>query len=281
MKFAVSNIAWRPEERLSAYATLAEHDVHGLEIAPGLLFDGAEDVFVPDAALAHDRMAEIADAGLTLVSMQSLLFGVEGAALFESHAALARLINGMKRAIDLAGRFEVPNLVFGSPKQRVIPETMPRAQATEHAAAVFEQLGDYAAEAGTVIAIEANPAEYGTNFLTEAEAVAEFVQQVQHPAVRMIFDVGAMHLNRAFDQSGDFIIEQSEILSHVHISEPFLEPAPASAEDAATVLKALAAARYDHWISIEMKATPVDSVDQMGQAVRRLQDAAELAKATS
>ncbi len=281
MKFAVSNIAWSPEERLSAYATLSESQVRGLEIAPGLLFHGAEDVFVPDEMLARDRMTEISDAGLTLVSMQSLLFGVEGAALFEGDAALKRLIDGMKRAIDLANRFEIPNLVFGSPKQRVIPKGMARETALNYAVKIFQELGDYAAQAGTVVAMEANPEAYGTNFLTAAKDVAAFVKHVRHPAVRMIFDVGAMHLNDVFDDAPNFIAGHSDIISHVHISEPFLEPAPARAEDAAKVLKALQAVHYDHWISIEMKATPVDSVDQMGQAVRRLQDAADMAKATS
>ncbi|MEO9781911.1 MAG: sugar phosphate isomerase/epimerase family protein [Sedimentitalea sp.] len=281
MNFAVSNIAWKSDERLAAYAALAAQDVRGLEIAPGLLFDGAEDVFVPDEALAQERLSEVADAGLSLVSMQSLLFGVEGAALFEGEAALARLVTGMKRAIDLAGRFEIPNLVFGSPKQRVIPEAMTRTQATDHAEVVFQQLGDYAASAGTTIGMEANPAVYGTNFLTHAEAAAEFVRNLDHPAIKMVFDVGTMHLNDAFDQSTNLIAEHAPILSHVHISEPYLEPAPAQAETAATILHALGSVKYDHWVSIEMKAAPENRVDQMSQAVQRLRNADEMAKRVS
>lgn len=278
MKFAVSNIAWKPDERLLAYEILAAQGVRGLEIAPGLLFDGAEDVFAPEETFAQARMREIADAGLTLVSMQSLLFGVDGAALFDGEAALARFTKGMERAIDLAGRFGIPNLVFGSPKQRIIPETMNHEHATEHAAMIFQQLGDRAASAGTIIAIEANPAVYGTNFLNDTKAVVEFVKRIEHPAIKMVLDVGAQHLNGALDQSAALIAEQSALLSHVHMSEPYLDPAPATVEAAASILQALESANYSHWVSIEMKAAPVNSLDEMDQAVQRLQSAAEMAK---
>ena len=53
MILSVSNIAWAPAERLEAYDLLAEAGLTGLEIAPGLFFDAAEDAFAPDAATAE------------------------------------------------------------------------------------------------------------------------------------------------------------------------------------------------------------------------------------
>jgi sugar phosphate isomerase/epimerase len=279
MKLAVSNIAWPPDQRLAAYDALQARGITGLEIAPGLFFHGADDVFAPDDTLAQARLAEMAEAGLGLVSMQSLLFGVDGAALFEGDAALVRLVQGIERAIDLSGRFGIANLVFGSPKQRIIPDGMDPEQANDHAAAVFRSLGDRAAAAGTTIAIEANPTAYGTNFLTHADAVVDFVRSVDHPAVRMILDVGAMHLNDVFDETPGLIARSAPLLSHVHISEPYLNPAPASSEAAAPVLAALQEASYAKWISIEMKATATDSVGQMVAAVDRLRTATQISRA--
>jgi len=92
MKLAMSNIAWSPDERLEAYQILGKAGLAGLEIAPGLFFHAAEDPFEPDADVAHTAMAELTDAGLTLVSMQSLLFGVKGAGLFEGPDARAALV---------------------------------------------------------------------------------------------------------------------------------------------------------------------------------------------
>ncbi|MBQ4824475.1 sugar phosphate isomerase/epimerase [Leisingera sp. HS039] len=274
MTYAVSNIAWTPEERKDAYTILQKFGVAGLEIAPGLFFYNASDPFNPSEAEADAVLSEIRDAGLTLVSMQSLLFGAEGVKLFGSDQERSRFFDGMSRAITLAGRFAIPNLVFGSPKQRIIPDDMAIEDAQAMAIDTFRRLGDLSAKARTCISIEANPAAYGTNFLTEAGAAAEFVAAVDHPAIRLILDVGAMHLNDQFDTVARMIGENIDCLNHVHISEPFLEPAPKSTAAAATVLEALRNAEYDGWVSIEMKRHQ-DGLSAVEQSVARLMDAAE------
>lgn len=279
MIYSVSNIAWPAEDRLGAYEGLAANGFDGLEIAPGLFFFDAADPFNPDAP-AYDRaIGEIAQAGLRLVSMQSLLFGVDGAALFEDAAALQRLETGMHRAIRLAGRLQIPNLVFGSPRQRVIPDGMDPQEARDKAAGVFARLGDVAQSEGTVIAMEANPAVYGTNFLTHGEQALDFVRIVEHRAVRFILDIGAMQINGAFDQTPALIADAGDLLSHVHFSEPQLAPAPADAAQAAMVLRALHASGYDRAVSIEMKATADAPLEAVTAAAGRLQQARRLATA--
>ena len=256
MRLAMSNIAWTPDERLEAYAILAEAGFTGLEIAPGLFFHAAEDPFLPDTFSARRARADAADAGLKLVSMQSLLFGVTGAALFEGADARAAFEAGMHRAIRLAERFGIPNLVFGSPLQRRVPEGMAMADALKQAAEVFRKLGDAAAAAGTRIAIEANPAAYGTNFCTTLDEALGFVDLVAHPAVVPHLDLGAMHMNGDFNGVPARLPDLAPILAHVHVSEPDLVPAPADPAALAPVLGGLAAARYARAVSIEMKRAP-------------------------
>ena len=256
MKLAMSNIAWLPEERLEAYAILAEAGFTGLEIAPGLFFHAAEDPFLPDTASARAARVEMADAGLSLVSMQSLLFGVTGAALFEGADARAAFETGMHRAIRLAERFGIPNLVFGSPLQRRVPEGMAMDDAWDQAAEVFRKLGDAAAAADTRIAIEANPAAYGTNFCTTLDEALGFVTLVAHPAIVPHLDLGAMHMNGDFDGVPARLPDLTPRLSHVHVSEPDLAPAPADPAALAPVLGGLAAAGYARAVSIEMKRAP-------------------------
>lgn len=256
MRLAMSNIAWAPEERLEAYAILAEAGFTGLEIAPGLLFHAAEDPFLPDTASARRARAEAADAGLKLVSMQSLLFGVTGAALFEAADARAGFETAMHRAIRLAERFGIPNLVFGSPLQRRVPEGMAMEDAWDQAAEVFRKLGDAAAVADTRIAIEANPAAYGTNFCNTLDEALGFVDLVAHPAVVPHLDLGAMHMNGDFDGVPARLPDLAPRLSHVHVSEPDLAPAPADPAALAPVLGSLAAAGYARAVSIEMKRAP-------------------------
>ena len=253
MILSISNIAWAPEERRAAYAAMAEARVTGLEIAPGLFFWEAEDAFQPDRASAERALDEIAAEGLSLVSMQSLLFGVEGAALFGAREDRARFETGMTRAIDLAGQFGIPNLVFGSPKQRIRPEDMTEAEAIDQGADVFRRLGDKAAAAGTVITMESNPVAYGTNFLNRLDEALGFVAHADHPHIKLILDLGAMHMNDEFDGLAGRIPDLAPHLHHVHVSEPNLAPAPADPDALAPVLGALAASGYTGAVSIEMK----------------------------
>lgn len=266
MIFSVSNIAWYPDERLDAYALLAAKGMTGLEIAPGLFLGHASDPFAPTETELRGALNEIAAEGLSLVSMQSLLFGVEGAALFEGAEARDRLERGMHRAIELAGRLAVPNLVFGSPGQRKIPQGMAMTDALDEAAAVFARLGDRALAAGTKIAIEANPKVYGTNFLNRLDEVVNFVERVNHPGIVTILDLGAMHINGEMAGTAIRIPALLPKLNHVHVSEPQLSPAPADPATLAPVLKALRQLRYSYAVSIEMKR-PANGLTGVGAAI--------------
>lgn len=274
MKCSVSNIAWRPEERLEAYRALERAGSTGLEIAPGLFFHSADDPFSPDAANAKQAIAEAEAAGLLLVSMQSLLFGVPGASLFDGAEARSAFEYGMVRAIQLAGRFGIPNCVFGSPAQRRVPAGMAMNQALDQAAEVFARLGEIAKAEGTAIAIEANPEAYGTNFLTNLGDALAFVERVDHPAIVAILDLGAMHLNGEFATTPDQVRGLTPRLNHVHISEPYLACAPDPETDLTPVLDALTAEGYSRAVSIEMKR-PVEGIPGVEAAAGRLRAAIE------
>ena len=272
MKLAMSNIAWSPRERIAAYRILANAGFSGLEIAPGLFFHAAEAPLVPADSVARKALNEITGFGLNLVSMQSLLFGVPDAGLFDGADARVAFEKGMNRAIELAGRFGIPNLVFGSPRQRRVPAGMAMDQALTEAAEVFRRLGDAALRAGTTITIEANPGAYGTNFLNTLEQALDFVGQVDHPAIAAILDLGAMRMNGVFDTVPEQAPGLMPRLNHVHVSEPHLAPAPAPEHAAAItpVLQALRAEGYDKAVSIEMKPARANSLAEVEGAVGRL-----------
>lgn len=281
MKLAVSNIAWAPADRNAAYSLLQSQGIRGLEIAPSLFFDGAGDPFAPREQEAERALAAMRDADLELVSMQSLLFGVKGAALFAGTDARERFRTGMLRAIDLASRFSIGNLVFGSPQQRNIPNGMSAYTAEKIAVAMFRTLGDAAGRAGIKLGIEFNPAAYGTNFLNDVTAAAAFVERIDHPAVTLILDLGAMHMNNEFDKIGDIAADFAGRISHVHVSEPDLAPAPASAIQAAQALSVMSDAGYVGWYSIEMKPQPELGLTALDLALGRLLEAAKHAEGST
>lgn len=279
MKLAASNIAWPFARRLEAYRVLADHGLTGLEVAPALLLGDSADPFAPHERERTRALDELADFGLGLVSMQSLLFGVEGAALFGTADQRAALVAALRRAIALAARLGITHLVFGSPRQRVIPGDLGREEAWDQAAAVFRALGHEAQDHGAVIAMEPNPAAYGTNFLTTLDEAEAFVRQVDHPAIRLNLDLGAAAMNGEEDELAAFAARSAGLVSHVHVSAPNLAPAPDKAEDTAAVLGQLARAGYAGWHSIEMRCPEgLDPVRSLEGCARRLADAARLAE---
>lgn len=269
MRLAVSNIAWPADCADGAYDLLAEHGVPGLEIAPGLLFGAEADPFVPSAAALALTRARLARAGLTLCSMQSLLFGVPGAALFGAPEERAAFEGGIARAIALAERLDIPSLVVGSPRNRVIPAGLAPEAAWTLASDTFRRLGDAAERAGCVLAMEPNPAVYGTNFLTTLEETEAFVRRLGHRAVQVNFDVGAMHVNGAFSRLREAFEGARPHISHVHLSEPELGPVPRDAEEARAVFGALRSVHWEGWVSIEMRADPVDPLALLRRSLER------------
>lgn len=276
MEYAVSNIAWSASDRPKAYARLQAAGITGLEIAPGLLFSMADDPFDPTEAEIALVQNELDRFGLSLVSMQSLLFGVEGAELFGDAHGRAAFEQGLMRAIKLAGRLGIPNLVLGSPKQRQRPSEMKPNAAIDKAIEILTPLADAAAVAGTKIAMECNPAEYGTNFLTTPDETLAFVKRANHAAIMLNFDVGATLLTDTFDQVMYQLIAAGPVLNHVHISEPFLSPAPANPQVAAKVLQTLDTLEYQHAVSIEMRQ-PQDGLAGLDTALENLLEARRLA----
>jgi sugar phosphate isomerase/epimerase len=279
MKLAVSNIAFAPEDRAAAYGLLHSRGITGLEIAPRLFFDRAADPFVPTPGEIAAALTETRAAGLQLVSMQSLLFNVQGAAMFGTAEERDRFRVGMERAILLAGRLGVPNMVFGSPRQRVIPPTLPVDEAYRIALDLFFSLGEAARLAGTRLGVEFNPVAYGTNFLNTAVEASAFVETLRHPAVTLILDIGAMHMNGEFGSVGRIAEHSAARISHVHVSEPDLAPAPATVADAVCLMRAIAVTRYRGWYSIEMKAVPQQGLRALQEAVDRLVEAVGIVKA--
>ncbi len=248
---AMSNIAWAPHEHADALALLSRWGVSGLEVAPGLLFASADDPFDPPMEDVRLVRETVAAAGLRLVSMQSLLYGSVGTSLFGTPHERAAFVRQMTRSIVLAERLGIPNLVFGSPKQRRIPPEFTPDQAEEIALEVFARLADRAAAAGTVIAFEHCPEAYDTNFLNTFEEAHAFVVKAAHPALAVNLDVGALRLS-----GENFPTDRIERINHVHISEPWLAPAPASTAGVEPILRALKAADYRKSVSIEMKPHP-------------------------
>jgi len=147
------------------------------------------------------------------------------------------------------------------------------AAAIANAVDVFFELGDHASKAGVKLALEPNPTEYGTNFLNTMLQTINFAEQVDHEAVTVNFDIGALYMTGEIDDADRLLDKAANRISHVHISEPNLEPAPKHAEQFSRIAAKIVGRGYEDWFSIEMRAA---KGEELAQVEKSLKDCSEI-----
>ena len=247
-RFAISNIAWNPAQDEAVYALMRKHGFSGLEIAPTKVFAEQPYSHIEEAAAWSLSLRKT--YGFCVPSMQSIWYG-RTERLFGADDERRTLLAYTKSAIDFAAAVGCGNLVFGCPKNRALPEVMDKdekeAMIAEVAVPFFHEIGDYAAQRNTAIGMEANPKIYGTNFINSTSEAVAFVRRVDSAGFRLNLDVGTIIAN---GEACSVLEGNAPLISHVHISEPFLkkiEPRILHRE----LLSLLAEERYGRFVSVE------------------------------
>jgi sugar phosphate isomerase/epimerase len=261
MNVAVSNIAWPVEQDAAVADALAALGVSGVEIAPTKVWPAPLEA--TDAQIDAYRKFWAA-RGISIVAAQALLFGRPDLTLFESADARARTLEYLGGIVRVCARAGARALVFGSPKNRRVG-TRGRVEVWPEAIEFFGRLGELAAAAGTVVVMEANPPEYGADFVTRAGEALDLVRAVNHPGFRLHLDTACMTM--ANDDAAAIIPSAVPFLSHVHASEPHLAPVGGGAVDH-RAFSALLAAGYGGWVSIEMRQVDPFDIGRFKDVVR-------------
>lgn len=248
MKIAVSNIAWAPEEETSVADMLQVLGVQSVEIAPTKSFAD------PTATSASERATYTgfwAQRDIEIVAFQSMLFGRPELQVFGDAVTRAETVDVLSRFIELAGALGASRLVFGSPKNRIIPEDMSSLEAEELAVSFFAALGAVAVDNNTLFCVEPNPTAYGCNFITNAADGLALVRAVDNPGFGLHLDAAGMTL--AGDDLAESIRQAGSQLAHFHASAPQLGPLENVIVDHARAAKALREIGYGGHVSIEMR----------------------------
>jgi sugar phosphate isomerase/epimerase len=242
MNLAISNIAWDHKDNEGMYSLMLQEGFHGLEIAPQKIFP--EFPFVQkDKAINFTELLK-AKYGIDIVSIQSIWFG-KNENIFSSNEDRCHLIEFTKAVIIFAENINCPNIVFGCPKNRsYIPPLN-----IEIALSFFNEIGKFSEMHNTVIALEANPAIYNTNFINTTKEAFKFVKQVNCHGLKVNLDLGTVIYNKE-DLPGLF--ENISLVNHIHISEPYLDIIK-KRELHNELVELLLKKNYDKYVSIEMK----------------------------
>lgn len=262
MKLSISNIAWDKELDEQMYELMQSLSYQYLEIAPTRLF--SENPYSEMQAAKNCTKSIFDKYGIFVSSMQSIWFG-RNENIFNSEDDRKILIEYTKKAVDFAETIGCKNLVFGCPKNRALPDGVDSSVALEF----FKIIGDYAYEHNTVIALEANPAIYNTNYINTTSSAIKLINDIKSKGFKLNLDIGTMIAN---NENIDVIENNVNLINHVHISEPYLEPIQQRFLHK-LIAKILFANKYDRCISIEMKkGSTVSELTEIMKYVREIFD---------
>jgi sugar phosphate isomerase/epimerase len=247
-QLSISNIAWPADKDDDALDLIKSLGFDGVELAPGKVFGGLNAV-TPEAIRIYRRKVE--DKGLVVSALQAILFGVQGAHLFESTQTRECMAVHLYRVAEIAGALGACACVFGSPTLRD-PGALPIGNAFDIAEAFLAEVAPAYAAQNVDLCFEANPQLYQCRFVTRTDEAFHLVERVNTPGLAMQLDTGTIFING--EEPG--IIQRVEgRIGHFHVSEPNLTPIGTSGVNHAPVAEALKNSSYPQWISIEMKAT--------------------------
>ena len=241
VKLSISNIAWGKDSDTKILASLKRCGYKGLEIAPTRVFVDSPYSHLQEAKRWRDSIAENYD--LDISSMQSIWYGHK--------EKLFGTTEERKILLDYAEAIGCHNLVFGCPVNR---DTDHIIDAYPIAIVFFRELGDYALEHNTVIAIEPNPVIYNTRFINTTEQAVELVYKVDSKGIRVNVDLGTILYN---EEDLRYLYQIPEYINHVHISEPGLKVIE-KRDMHQLLLQILKDIDYPNYVSIEMANTNND-----------------------
>ncbi|MDE7477149.1 MAG: sugar phosphate isomerase/epimerase [Lachnospiraceae bacterium] len=259
MRLAISNIAWTAQEDEDVYALMRKYGYTGLEIAPTRFFEGSPYDDLDVVRAWREDFAK--NESFAIPSMQSIWFG-RTEKLFADKSQRQVLSAYTKKAIDFAEAVWCANLVFGSPKNRVLPEHSDK-ELWQQGIAFFKELGDYACARNTAVSMEANPPIYQTNYINTTQEAFALIKEVASEGFLLNLDIGTMIENK---EAVETLEGNAGLIHHVHISEPFLKPIAVANSDRRQFHSELSAFlkenNYQGYVSVEMGKTD-DGFDRL------------------
>lgn len=213
MKLSISNIAWGSESDTIIYDKLKSVGFQGLEIAPTRIFTSQPYTHIEEARVWASQLYE--NYGLKISSMQSIWYGRQEK-IFGDKYDRRVLVSYTKQAILFAEAIKCRNIVFGCPRNR---DTDDVSGNLDIAINFFKELGDYALEHNTIVALEANPSIYHTRFMNTTEQAVEMACKSLSKGIKVNVDLGTIIYN---DENIQYLRQIAKYVNHVHISEPRL-----------------------------------------------------------
>lgn len=250
-RLGISNIAWASDDELNVAGLLTKMGISFVEIAPTKINPDLSKLSA-EVLLAYRQFWE--DKNIKVHAMQSLFFGQKELNLFGSTQQRLDFIAHFKRVITVGASLGAKILVFGSPKNRVRGQ-INLSDAMTQAKDVFGTIANYALSKNICVCIEANPIEYGCDFINTTDEAAQLVNEINCHGFGLHLDIGTMLINGEDIEKN--LIKYGSVARHCHLSAPQLIPlATYTANVKYKDIYNLCIKHLSCLISIEMKLSP-------------------------
>lgn len=237
-------------------AVYGMHDLHDtINRAAAIGFDAVEltaALHLPVESTPERRREVkgwIKDAGITCSALHYIFDGSVKLATAD-RALNAKCAEYLCRVMDVAADMDAPTVIVGSGgATRHLDDGVDRAEATKCMADVLHQAGEYAADKGVYLAVEAIN-RYETNFLNTMQQATEFVQLVDHPHVRTMADT--YHLNIEEADPVESVRKYGYALQNLHLADSNRHAPGTGHFDFKAVADALKEIGFDKYCSFEV-----------------------------
>jgi len=247
MKFAICNETYQGWSWEKTCNAVAETGYNGIELAPFTLADDVKDL--SQSTRKQVRSAAV-QAGLDIVGLHWLLVSPKGLHLTGPDSEIRdKTIHYLCDLADLASDLEAPFMIFGSPNQRNLMEGVTREECRSRAMEGARKVGQHAQGRGVTLCMEALPFPEA-NFLTTLQEVREFVEEVDHPHVRMMMDVkSASSENQPLQ---DLYQRHKSFIQHIHANDANRRGPGFGDTDFVPLIKTLLDHDYQAAVSVEV-----------------------------
>lgn len=266
MKLALSNIALPAFDHSSLFPAVAALGYQGIEVAPSRVW--RDTVTGPTHVEIETYRRAVEGAGLEVVGLHSLLFGLPDLGIFINAATRARtldyLVHLSKMCRDLGGR----TMIFGGGRRRgAVPAEEAWVIGRDFAAELCHRIAPH----GTIFCFEPLGPKDSDFINTVAEAVA-MAEAVDSPAMRVQLDAKALAQND--EMNAQTISLAVPYLVHAHANELDLGAlAEGQGVEHATFGRLLRKAGYDGYVTAEQRMldenTPLVAAAQSAEILRQ------------
>jgi sugar phosphate isomerase/epimerase len=266
LKFGICNELFEGWDFAEVCGAVKRLGYAGLEIAPFTLAPRVTDL---SAARRRELRTIVADAGLETIGLHWLLARTDGFYLTTPDASVRAatvdyLVALAEATRDLGGTL----MVLGSPKQRDLLPGVTYDEAARYAVDVLGRAMPAIGAAGVDLCLEPlAPTE--TSFLNTCAQAVDLIERVGHPRLKLHMDVKAQS-----SESGatvpELIARYAGRAGHFHAQDVNLRGPGMGAVDFGPIIKALVAAGYDRWVSVEVFDFSAGAVSTARQSIECL-----------